>query len=138
VAIDLPVAMAIPRDYVADANLRMELYQKLAADERDPRELLAELADRFGPPPAAIHTLLEVAALKRDAEGLRVQSISGRGRSLTIRLRQDSRVDPARLIELVSSEPGASFSPTGVLTLRAGDGAEMLAAARRTLGALAA
>ncbi|HUP41609.1 MAG TPA: transcription-repair coupling factor [Thermoanaerobaculia bacterium] len=138
VAIDLPVAMAIPKDYVADANLRMELYQKLAAGERDPRELLAELADRFGPPPAAIHTLLEVAALKRDAEGLRVQSISGRGRSLTIRLRQDSRVDPARLIELVSSEPGASFSPTGVLTLRAGDGAEMLAAARRTLSAFAA
>jgi transcription-repair coupling factor (superfamily II helicase) len=138
VAIDLPVPMAIPRDYVADENLRMELYQKLASDERDPRELLAELADRFGPPPAAIHTLLEVAALKRDAEGLRVQSISGRGRSLTIRLRQDSRIDVERLIELVSEEPGASFSPTGVLTLRAGDGPEMLAAARRTLGALAA
>ncbi|HSL84105.1 MAG TPA: transcription-repair coupling factor [Thermoanaerobaculia bacterium] len=138
VAIDLPVPMAIPRDYVADENLRMELYQKLASDESDPRELLAELADRFGPPPAAIHTLLEVAALKRDAEGLRVQSISGRGKSLTIRLRQDSRIDVERLIELVSGEPGASFSPTGVLTLRAGDGHDMLAAARRTLGALAA
>jgi hypothetical protein len=79
-----------------------------------------------------------VAALKRDAEELRVQSISGRGRSLTIRLRQDSRVDLPRLIELVSNEAGASFSPTGVLTLRAGDGAEMLAAARRTLSVLAA
>jgi transcription-repair coupling factor (superfamily II helicase) len=138
VAIDLPVSMSIPKDYVTDANLRMELYQKLAAADADPRELLAELADRFGPPPAAIHTLLEVAALKRDAEGLRVQSISGRGRSLTIRLRQDSPIDLERLIALVSDQAGASFSPTGVLTLRAGDGAEMLAAARRTLGALAA
>ncbi len=138
VAIDLPVPMAIPRDYVADENLRMEVYQKLAAGERDDREILAELTDRFGPPPRAVHTLLEVAALKRSAEQLRVQSISGRGRSLTIRLRQDSKVDVSRLIELVSNEPGASFSPTGVLTLAAGDEADMLAAARRTLGALSA
>ena len=138
VAIDLPVPMAIPRDYVADENLRMEVYQKLASGDHDDREILAELTDRFGPPPRAVYSLLEVAALKRIAEQLRVQSISGRGRSLTIRLRQDSRVDVERLIELVSNEPGASFSPTGVLTLSAGDEADMLAAARRTLGALAA
>ncbi len=138
VAIDLPVPMAIPRDYVADENLRMEVYRKLASGEQDDREVLAELTDRFGPPPRAVHTLLEVAALKRVAEQLRVQSISGRGRSLTIRLRQDAKIDVERLIELVSREPGASFSPTGVLTLAAGDEADMLAAARRTLGALAA
>ena len=126
VAIDLPVPMAIPRDYVTDENLRMELYQKLASGEHDGGELLAELADRFGPPPKAIETLLEVAELKRTAESLRVQSISGRGKSLTIRLRQDSKIDPERLIELVSNEPDASFSPTGVLTLRAAGGPEML------------
>jgi transcription-repair coupling factor (superfamily II helicase) len=138
VAIDLPVPMAIPRDYVTDENLRMELYQKLASGEQEPGELLAELADRFGPPPKAIETLLEVAELKRTAESLRVQSISGRGRSLTIRLRQDSKIDLERLIELVSNEPDASFSPSGVLTLRAAGGPEMLSAAKRALGALAA
>jgi transcription-repair coupling factor (superfamily II helicase) len=138
VAIDLPVPMAIPRDYVTDENLRMELYQKLASGEQEPGELLAELADRFGPPPKAIETLLEVAELKRTAESLRVQSISGRGRSLTIRLRQDSKIDLTRLIELVSNEPDASFSPSGVLTLRAAGGPEMLSAAKRALGALAA
>ena len=31
VAIDLPVAMSIPETYVADANLRMEIYRKIAA-----------------------------------------------------------------------------------------------------------
>ncbi|MGD2115893.1 MAG: transcription-repair coupling factor [Acidobacteriota bacterium] len=137
VAIDLPVPMAIPPDYVADANLRMEVYQKLAAAERDGRELLEELSDRFGPPPPAVQTLLEVAELKRTAEALRVQSISGRGKSLTIRLRRDSRVDVERLIELVSNRDGASFSPSGVLTLASG-GADMLSVARATLGELAA
>jgi len=137
VAIDLPVPMAIPNDYVSDENLRMEVYQKLAGAEEDERDLLEELTDRFGPPPEAVHKLLEVAALKRVAEELRVQSISGRGKSLTIRLRRDSRIDVERLIELVSDRPGASFSPTGVLTLAAG-GEEMLSVARRTLGELAA
>ncbi len=60
VALDLPVPMSIPSEYVDDANLRMELYRKIA--EEPEREMLAELADRFGPPPAAVQTLVEVAA----------------------------------------------------------------------------
>ena len=113
VAIDLPVPMAIPHDYVADENLRMEVYQKLAGAEEDGRDLLEELTDRFGPPPEAVHKLLEVAALKRVAEELRIQSISGRGKSLTIRLRRDSRIDVERLIELVSDRPGRASARQG-------------------------
>ena len=137
VAIDLPVPMAIPRDYVADESLRMEIYRKLAAAEQSGEELLEELSDRFGPPPPAVHALLEVAALKRQAEELRVQSISARGRSLTIRLRRDAKIDVERLIEMVGESEGSSFSPTGVLTVAAASG-EALSVARRTLGELAA
>jgi transcription-repair coupling factor (superfamily II helicase) len=137
VAIDLPVPMSIPHDYVDDANLRMELYQKIAAGETSEREMVAELADRFGPPPAAVRTLVEVAALKRLAESLRVQSIAAKGRELVIRLRRDARIDVAKLIELVSRTDGASFSPTGVLTMAGAGGTQMLAAARSTLEELA-
>ncbi len=155
VAIDLPVPMSIPQDYVSDANLRMELYQKIAAFDSAERELLAELADRFGPPPPSVRTLVQVAALKRLAESLRVQSISAKGRELVIRLRRDARIDVARLIDLVSRTEGASFSPTGILTLTSAPGAgagdqpgvsrqatggaatQMLAIARSTLEELA-
>jgi transcription-repair coupling factor (superfamily II helicase) len=99
--------------------------------------VVAELTDRFGPPPPSVRTLIEVAALKRLAESLRVQSISAKGSELVIRLRRDARVDVDRLIELVSTHPGASFSPSGVLTLTAGGGSALLAAARETLAALA-
>ncbi|HVS00823.1 MAG TPA: transcription-repair coupling factor [Thermoanaerobaculia bacterium] len=137
VAIDLPVPMAIPQDYVADANLRMEIYRKIAAAEVSESEVLAELLDRFGPPPPAVATLIEVASLKRLAESLRVQSISSKGGDLIIRLRRDARVDVERLIEMVSNRPGASFSPTGVLTMAAGGTRQMLGVARETLEALA-
>jgi transcription-repair coupling factor (superfamily II helicase) len=131
VALDLPVPMSIPQDYVDDANLRMELYRKIA--EEPEREMLAELADRFGPPPPAVETLVEVAALKRLAESLRVQSIAAKSGELIIRLRRDARIDVERLIEMVSSRPGASFSPTGVLTFPGGSGRQLVAAARGTL-----
>src|SRR5262249_33159856 len=78
-ALDLPVPMAIPETYVENANLRMELYRKIAAAEEAEEEVLSELADRFGPPPPAVRSLIEVAALKRLAESLRVQSISAKG-----------------------------------------------------------
>jgi transcription-repair coupling factor (superfamily II helicase) len=132
-AIDLPVPMSIPQDYVEDANLRMEIYRKIAASEDAETEIVAELTDRFGPPPDAVSTLIEVASLKRLAENLRVQSISSKGSELIIRLRRDARIDVDRLIEMVSTRPGASFSPTGVLTLTARGGREMLGVARETL-----
>ena len=137
VAIDLPVQMSIPPDYIDDANLRMELYQKIAAFETSEREILAELADRFGPPPPAVRTLVQVAALKRLAESLRVQSISAKGHELIIRLRRDARIDVAKLIDMVSKTAGASFSPTGILTLAGTGGSQMIAAAHSTLAELA-
>jgi transcription-repair coupling factor (superfamily II helicase) len=136
--LDLPVPMSIPRSYVADENLRMEIYRKLAAAETPREELLAELTDRFGRPPAAVGMLLDVAALKREAEALRVQSVTVAAGKLTLRLRRDARVDVDRLIRLVSTRPGASFSPSGVLTVELPRGTPVIDVARALLAELAA
>lgn len=137
-AIDLPVPMSIPPSYITDANLRMEIYQKIASGSATEDDLLAELADRFGAPPPAVRTLIRVGALKRLAETLRVQSISMRAGELLVRLRRDARVDVDRLIAFVSSHPGATFSPTGVLTLPASSSDGVLDSVRATLEELAA
>jgi transcription-repair coupling factor (superfamily II helicase) len=134
--LDLPVAMAIPTDYIDNANLRMEVYRKLAAADGDDAALLAELRERFGPPPQAVYQLLEVARVKRLAERLRVQSLSWQKGELVIRLRRDSKIDPDRLVELVSTRSDATFSPAGVLTLKP-LGGELLDLARGTLERLA-
>ena len=133
--IDLPVSMTIPPSYVSEPNLRMEVYQRLARE--NPRELLAELRDRFGPPPRAVETLVQVAELKRLAERLRVQSITAKGRRLDIRLRRDARVDVELLIELVSERSGASFSPNGVLRFEPVPAEECLVVARGALERIA-
>ncbi|MGE0638716.1 MAG: transcription-repair coupling factor [Thermoanaerobaculia bacterium] len=136
VALDLPLAMTIPRDYVEDENLRMEIYRKLAAAELPREELLAELTDRFGRPPKPVEALLDVVALKRAAEALRVQAIGASDGRLTFRLRRDTRIDVDRLIRFVSSRPGAAFSPTGVLTLDLPAGVPVVELAQAVLAEL--
>ncbi|MEM7582128.1 MAG: transcription-repair coupling factor [Acidobacteriota bacterium] len=136
VALDLPVPMAIPEDYVGDPNLRMEVYRRLAAEDEAEADVLAELRDRFGPPPEGVRTLIRVAALKRHAEALRLQSITARGSRLTLRLRQDARIDPDRLIHLVSQRPGSRFSPSGALTLDGVVAGEAVATAQEVLSYL--
>ena len=136
--LDLPVPMSIPEEYVADANLRMEVYRKVASGDTSEQELLAELTDRFGAPPPSVHTLLKVAAVKRQAEHLRVQAISAYKGKLTLRLRQDTRIEPETLIGLVATRPGAAFSPTGVLTLPAAAGDEVLTQLQELLAGLSA
>ncbi len=120
-AIHLPVDAAIPADYLSDTNLRMDFYRRIAAAEASEEDLLAELRDRFGAPPPPVLRLLELGALKRHAEDLRIQSISssgsGTGSKLQIRFRKDTRAEVERLIELVSSRDDLRFTPNGVLTI---------------------
>jgi transcription-repair coupling factor (superfamily II helicase) len=116
VAIDLPLPMAIPEEYLGDANLRMELYRRIGAGEIADEDMISELRDRFGPPPPQVYQLLSVAALKRQAERLRIQSISLSGSKLQFRLRRDARVDVDHLVRVISERSGLSFSPSGVLS----------------------
>ncbi|MEM1205347.1 MAG: transcription-repair coupling factor [Acidobacteriota bacterium] len=138
VALDLPVPMAIPEDYVGDANLRIEIYHRLASGDEPEEKVLEELRDRFGPPPEGVRTLVRVAGVKRRAEDLRLQSISARAGKMVLRLRQDAKVAPERLIQLLQERPGCHFSPSGALTVAGVDGASSVEAAGEILDFLAA
>ncbi len=115
--ISLPITMSIPEDYVGEVSLRLDIYRRLADSDEDPASLLAELRDRFGPPPQPVHALIQGAELKRIAEGLGVLSIVHRNERLTMRLRRDARIDIDQLVRFVSERDGAAFAPDGVLTL---------------------
>ncbi|MEO5885093.1 MAG: transcription-repair coupling factor, partial [Candidatus Limnocylindrales bacterium] len=76
--IDLPIDAHLPTDYVADEAQKLELYRRLAR-ARSAGDLAAfrqEVTDRFGPMPAAVVRLLEVAELRLAAERAGVTSMS--------------------------------------------------------------
>ncbi len=135
--LDLPVEMAIPQEYLPDANLRMEAYRRIATGEEPEEEILAELADRFGRPPPVVLDLVAAARLKRRAEEVGVQAISFARGTLQLRLRRDNRLDLERLVAWIGERPLASFSPSGVLTVGGIEPGESLQAAARTLAELA-
>jgi len=61
-----PALACLPRDYVPEAQHRIEMYRKLAQseDKRALESLATELRDRFGPVPASAELLLQLAELK--------------------------------------------------------------------------
>ena len=71
--LELPVDARIPTDYIDSERLRLEMYQKLSgaaapgASEVGITELVAELTDRYGAPPQAVDTLVQVTTLRRRA-----------------------------------------------------------------------
>jgi transcription-repair coupling factor (superfamily II helicase) len=59
-SVDLPLAAALPEEYVPDRGLRLRLYRRMAelATEDELEALHMELEDRFGPLPDAAENLL--------------------------------------------------------------------------------
>ena len=138
----LHIDIHIPTDYIADETQRLRTYKRLAeiSDEEHRTRLEAELADRYGPLPEPVRNLMDYALLKSLAEQVRVASIERRGPQLSMRFRDDSKVDPQRLLELVTKTPGASFAPSGELQWQGApqEAAPLLAAVRDVLRRVAA
>jgi transcription-repair coupling factor (superfamily II helicase) len=85
--LDLPLTALIPASYVADMELRLNTYRRVAA-VRTLAELAAmreELLDRFGPIPVEVERLLALIRLRIRAEELGIQSLVEREREIVIR-----------------------------------------------------
>ena len=79
--VDLPVDAHLPDDYVPDEAQKLELYRRLAR-ARSTGDLAAfrqEVTDRYGPMPAPVLRLVEVAELRLSAESAGVASPRARG-----------------------------------------------------------
>jgi transcription-repair coupling factor (superfamily II helicase) len=125
-SLNLGLDIRIPPDYIADEHQRLRAYKRIAdaKDGEQAETIRAELADRYGPPPEAVGTLIAFARLKTEAEKLGVEAIDRRGTAVQIKFHPGSKVDPTRLMALVSAVEGAQFTPAGVLRLPLGASSE--------------
>jgi transcription-repair coupling factor (superfamily II helicase) len=99
ITLDLPLTALIPEDYVPDAELRLQLYRRIAGvgtlTEVD--ELWDELADRFGDPPVEIEHLMALIRLRIRAEAIGLDSVVEREREIILRPIDTSAIDTGRL-----------------------------------------
>jgi transcription-repair coupling factor (superfamily II helicase) len=118
-SLNLGLDVRIPAEYIADEQQRLRGYKRIA-DVRDAEEaakVRGGLSDRYGPPPEAVETLIQFALLKTQAQRLGVEAVDRRGGALNVKFHPGSKIEPERLMALVSSHNGAQFTPAGVLRL---------------------
>jgi transcription-repair coupling factor (superfamily II helicase) len=118
-ALNLGLDIRIPSDYIADENQRLRAYRQVAnaADAAARERAEKELEDRYGQVPEAVRNLIEYSALKTTAEQIGIEAIDRRHNILNVKFHSKTRVDPARLMNIVSKTAGAQFTPAGVLML---------------------
>ena len=80
--LELPVDARIPVEYVDSERLRLEAYHKLSAESsakstrQKLQEILSELEDRYGKAPKAVLQLIEVTALRQQANRLGLKDVN--------------------------------------------------------------
>ena len=84
--IDLPFSAHLPSTYVADLNVRLALYQRMAevASVEEAEALRQELHDRFGPPPATAQNLLFAVRVRALARKAGVSAVQQEGDELVV------------------------------------------------------
>ncbi|HPE15369.1 MAG TPA: transcription-repair coupling factor [Oscillospiraceae bacterium] len=131
---DLPVSANIPEAYVPSPEQRMELYRRIAGirSEEEADDLVDELIDRYGDPPASVNALISVALLRRAAAAAGFAEITFRDGALRLAL---PAPDFARVSALCAKPPyrGRLLFSAGEapgLTLRQKRGENVLTLAR--------
>jgi transcription-repair coupling factor (superfamily II helicase) len=103
--VDIRVNAHIPEDYIESLAQRLDIYKKIAAVENEEQaaDVLDELIDRFGEPPAAVGGLVDVALVRNRAAALGIREISQRGDQMLFYL---DHADPLLAARLAGHFPG--------------------------------
>jgi transcription-repair coupling factor (superfamily II helicase) len=122
--LNFDVEALLPEQYIDEVGVRLSLYKRLASadDEAEVQEIAAEMEDRFGPPPREAKNLVAQMRIKAELRRLRVLGCDASARSVTLHLRDDTPLDPAKVMALIQKK-GSPYrmTPDMKLTRRFGD-----------------
>jgi transcription-repair coupling factor (superfamily II helicase) len=119
VSINLGIDVSIPKDYIVDASQRLRTYKRISSAESDEAlsQIHAEIEDRYGRVPDSVNALFEYGRLRKLAERIGIVSVDRTGETLAIKLSENAKVEPEKLLDLVAESEDRSFSPSGILRI---------------------
>ena len=81
--VDVQMEAHIPESYIENLNQRLDIYRRISdiRSEEDASDVLDELIDRFGEPPASVKGLVDVALLRNTAASLGIYEIAAKRRA---------------------------------------------------------
>ncbi|EOW6515862.1 transcription-repair coupling factor [Cronobacter dublinensis] len=105
--VELRMPSLLPEAFIPDVNTRLSFYKRVASakKEQELEEIKVELIDRFGLLPDPARNLLDIAALRQQAQKLGVRKIEANEKGGTIEFAEKNHVDPGWLIGLLQKEP---------------------------------
>lgn len=105
---DIQIDAFIPDSYMKNEALKLDIYRRIAAiegeEERD--DMLEELIDRFGEPPAAVMNLLAITLLRGRAHSLYIKEVQTRPDSVTLTMYEKAKIRVERIPELLERMGG--------------------------------
>lgn len=119
----LTAPLFIPDDYIEDVGLRLSFYKRLAtADDADSvTDVATEIEDRFGKPPNEVSQLVRAMRTKPALREYRVLGCEGSLERVTLHLREDTPLDPAKIMRAVAAPASPwRLTPDMKLTRRFG------------------
>jgi transcription-repair coupling factor (superfamily II helicase) len=89
-SVDLPLDSYLPDDYIGNRTLKVNFYQRLAnlSQPEQVDAMVAEMSDRFGPPPKPVQNLLAMVRLKVDAARLGYEAITLKDSELVLTVKR--------------------------------------------------
>jgi transcription-repair coupling factor (superfamily II helicase) len=120
-AINLRVDLKIPPDFIDEEVPRLRIYKQIASarSEAEVDSMYRDLEDRFGELPPPVRNLLEYARLRILGRARGVTSIERTGQGIDIKFHETARIDPEKIVELISAGNGVGFVPPATLRLPA-------------------
>ncbi|MDO5613576.1 MAG: transcription-repair coupling factor [Paracoccus sp. (in: a-proteobacteria)] len=118
--LNLGVPVTIPETYVADLDVRLGLYRRLAelTTKVELEGFAAELIDRFGPLPREVNTLLLVIRIKAMAKRANIAKLDAGPKGATVMFHNDKFPNPAGLVEFLTDQRGQAKVDGNKIVLR--------------------
>ncbi len=136
--IDIRIDAHIPEDYIESLPQRLAIYKRIAdiKNDEDASDVLDELIDRFGEPPAGVEGLVTVALLRNTAANTGIYEIGQNNNSLLLYV---EKIDMSKIAPLVKGMRGrilVSTGPKPYITVKKATGQSPLEALKEALDLL--
>lgn len=107
-SIELDVDAYIPPEYILNEIQKLDIYKRIAGIENQVEcdDIVEELLDRFGNIPTSVYNLLRISLIRVQAHKLYVTEVQGKNEVLKITLKQDAKINPGKIPELIEEYQG--------------------------------
>ncbi len=136
--IDIRIDAHIPENYIESLPQRLSVYKRIAdiKTDEDASDVLDELIDRFGDPPAGVEGLVKVALLRNTAANLGIYEIGQNNNSLLLYVEEIDMSVVAVLVKGMRGRILVSKGPKPYITLKKATGQSPLDTLEEAFGLL--